>query len=41
MRSSKEAIDAFTKIVMKAGYASPVRKPRGQDILATSWSVEK
>lgn len=32
--SSKEAIDAFAKIVMKAGYASPVRKPRGQDILA-------
>ena len=32
--SSKEAIDAFAKIVMRAGYASPVRKPRGQDILA-------
>ena len=32
--SSKEAIDAFAKVVMKAGYASPVRKPRGQDILA-------
>lgn len=32
--SSDEAIDAFAKIVMKAGYASPVRKPRGQDILA-------
>ena len=32
--SSDETIDAFAKIVMKAGYASPVRKPRGQDILA-------
>ena len=32
--SSKEAIDAFAKIVMKAGYASPVRKTRGEDILA-------
>ena len=32
--SSKEAIDAFAKVVMKAGYASPVRRPRGQDILA-------
>ena len=32
--SSDEAIDAFAKVVMKAGYASPVRKPRGQDILA-------
>lgn len=32
--SSKEAIDAFAKVVMKAGYASPVRKTRGEDILA-------
>ena len=32
--SSDEAIDAFAKIVMKAGYASPVRTPRGRDILA-------
>ena len=32
--SSDEAIDKFAKIVMKAGYASPVRKTRGQDILA-------
>lgn len=32
--SSDEAIDAFARIVMKAGYASPVRTPRGRDILA-------
>ncbi|MGB1554454.1 MAG: 23S rRNA (adenine(2503)-C(2))-methyltransferase RlmN, partial [Candidatus Puniceispirillaceae bacterium] len=27
-------IERFAKIVMKAGYASPVRTPRGRDILA-------
>ena len=32
--SSDEVIDAFAKIVMKAGYASPVRTPRGRDIFA-------
>jgi len=32
--SSKTRIDRFSKIVMNAGYASPVRTPRGQDILA-------
>ena len=32
--SDDEAIDKFAKIVMKAGYASPVRTPRGRDILA-------
>ena len=32
--SDKARIDAFAKIVMKAGYASPVRTPRGRDILA-------
>jgi len=32
--SSKTRIDRFAKIVMNAGYASPVRTPRGQDILA-------
>jgi 23S rRNA (adenine2503-C2)-methyltransferase len=32
--SSKERIKAFSSIVEKAGYASPVRKPRGDDILA-------
>lgn len=32
--SDKEAIDKFAKIVMRAGYASPVRTPRGRDILA-------
>ncbi len=33
-RSSRGAIDRFAKIVNDAGYASPVRRPRGQDILA-------
>lgn len=32
--SSNTRIDKFSKIIMKAGYASPVRTPRGQDILA-------
>ena len=32
--SSKSAIDRFAKIVMDAGFASPVRSPRGRDILA-------
>ena len=32
--SSNTRIDRFAKIVMNAGYASPVRTPRGQDILA-------
>ena len=32
--SDDQAIDKFAKIVMKAGYASPVRTPRGRDILA-------
>ena len=33
-RSSRGAIDRFSRIVNDAGYASPVRTPRGQDILA-------
>jgi 23S rRNA (adenine2503-C2)-methyltransferase len=33
-RSSWERIEAFAEIVNRAGYASPVRTPRGQDILA-------
>ncbi len=33
-RSSWERIEAFADIVNRAGYASPVRTPRGQDILA-------
>ena len=33
-RSSRGAIDRFARIVNDAGYASPVRRPRGQDILA-------
>jgi len=32
--SSNERIEAFAKRVLKAGYASPVRTPRGRDILA-------
>ena len=32
--SSDEQIQKFAKIIMNAGYASPVRYPRGQDILA-------
>lgn len=33
-RSSDDRIDRFAAIVMKAGYASPIRTPRGEDILA-------
>ncbi|MEE2773558.1 MAG: 23S rRNA (adenine(2503)-C(2))-methyltransferase RlmN [Pseudomonadota bacterium] len=33
-RSSPERIDSFAKIVKRAGYASPVRSPRGEDIFA-------
>jgi len=33
-RSSWERIEAFAEIVNKAGYASPVRTPRGEDIMA-------
>lgn len=33
-RSSWERIEAFGDIVNKAGYASPVRTPRGEDIMA-------
>ncbi|HMG51566.1 MAG TPA: 23S rRNA (adenine(2503)-C(2))-methyltransferase RlmN, partial [Inquilinus sp.] len=32
--STKEAIDRFADILMEAGYASPIRTPRGSDILA-------
>lgn len=32
--SSPEAIERFAAIVNRAGYASPVRTPRGRDILA-------
>ena len=32
--SSPEAIERFAAIVNRAGYASPVRAPRGRDILA-------
>jgi 23S rRNA (adenine2503-C2)-methyltransferase len=32
--SSKAQIERFAKVVMDAGYPSPVREPRGRDILA-------
>ena len=32
--SSDKRIEAFAAKVLKAGYASPVRTPRGRDILA-------
>lgn len=33
-RSSGNRIRAFAEIIYKAGYASPIRKPRGEDIMA-------
>ncbi len=33
-RSSNNRIHAFSEIVFKAGYSSPIRKPRGEDIMA-------
>ena len=32
--STQKNIDNFAKILMDAGFASPIRKPRGQDIYA-------
>ena len=32
--STKPVLDRFAQIVMDAGFASPIRTPRGQDILA-------
>ena len=32
--STNRKIDNFAKIIMDAGFASPIRKPRGQDIYA-------
>ena len=32
--STQKNIDIFAKIIMDAGFASPIRKPRGQDIYA-------
>src|SRR5580693_317576 len=32
--SSPETIEAFAAILKRAGYASPIRRPRGRDILA-------
>ena len=39
-RSSNNRINAFAEIVYQAGYASPVRKPRGEDIFA-AWGQLK
>lgn len=33
-RSSNNRIHKFADIIYKAGYASPIRKPRGEDIMA-------
>jgi 23S rRNA (adenine2503-C2)-methyltransferase len=33
-RSDKARIKAFSDIIHNAGYASPIRKPRGEDIMA-------
>ena len=33
-RSESERINAFSEIVFKAGYSAPVRRPRGEDIMA-------
>ena len=33
-RSSWDRIEAFADIIYKAGYASPIRTPRGEDIMA-------
>ena len=33
-RSTRESIDAFAALLEKAGYTSPIRRPRGEDILA-------
>ena len=33
-RSDWERIERFADIIYKAGYASPIRKPRGEDIMA-------
>ena len=32
--SSKKAIESFSNIINKAGYSSPIRRPRGRDIMA-------
>lgn len=34
VRSSNNRIRAFAEIIFKAGYASPIRTPRGEDIMA-------
>ena len=32
--SEEDSINSFAKIIMKAGYASPIRTPRGRDVMA-------
>ena len=38
--STKQAIDRFANIVMDAGFSSPVRAPRGRDILAACGQLQ-
>jgi 23S rRNA (adenine2503-C2)-methyltransferase len=33
-RSDWKQIESFAEIIYRAGYASPIRKPRGEDIMA-------
>jgi 23S rRNA (adenine2503-C2)-methyltransferase len=33
-RSDRARIKAFSDIIFNAGYASPIRRPRGEDIMA-------
>ena len=33
-RSDREQIEKFAEVVYKAGYSSPIRRPRGEDIMA-------
>ena len=39
-RSDRDRINAFADIIYKAGYASPVRKPRGEDIMAAGGQLK-
>ena len=32
--SDSDVIENFAKIIMKSGYASPIRTPRGRDVMA-------
>ena len=39
--SDDKRMQAFADIVNKAGYASPVRRPRGRDIMARAASLNR